>query len=364
MAQARAGEPLMAIRLGPQHLIGSRPDPDQGWQSIDWSAHTHDATVRGRRIRYADIGSGPAVVLLHGQGASWQWWLRVMPKMAGHGRVIAVDLPGFGQSEPIAADDDVFPEHIATIVGLLDHLGLAKATIVGHSMGGLVSLQLACDHPGKVSGLLLTNAGGANISPGRLRWILAVLRLFNAIFSIPWVPRVVARTRWLRAILFAAGVNDRRTLSEQLAVEILPCMAAPGFMQSLEAAAAAVNHVRPQALTCPCLVVWGTKDRILPLSTSHSLVSKIPDARLVLLESVGHCPMIEAPDQFSQLLADFARDPINGRPVSEEPAMPNVVRHRRKWWRRRQKSELRTALGRSPAGQFHSQPIEVRAEEV
>jgi pimeloyl-ACP methyl ester carboxylesterase len=338
----------MRIRRRSQHLIDTLPDPDQGWQSIDWSAHMRDATIRGRRIRYADVGSGPAVVLIHGQGGSWRFWLRVIPKMAGRGRIIAVDLPGFGESEPIAAEHDVFGELVAAVADLLDHLGLAKATIVGHSMGGLVSLQLACDHPQRVSGLLLTNAGGANISPGRLRWILTALRVFNAVFSIPWVPRVVARTRWLRALLFAAGVNDRRTFSKPLATEILPRMAAPGFMQSLEAAGVAVNHVRPQDVTCPCLVVWGAKDRILPLSTSHSLVAKIPDARLVLLESVGHCPMIEVPDQFSQLLADFARDPINGRPEGEKPAMPNVVRHRRRWWRRRQKVSITNRVGSVP----------------
>ena len=338
----------MHILRRSRHQRDLRPDHDREWQSIDWSAHTRDAIIRGRRIRYAEIGSGPAVVLIHGQGGAWQWWLRVMPTLAAHGRMIAVDLAGFGASEPIADDDDVFQEHVGTIVGLLDHLGLAKAIIVGHSMGGLVSLQVACDHPERVSGLLLTNAGGANVSPGRLRWILAVLRLFHAFFSIPWVQRVVAKTRWLRAVLFSAGVYHRRTLSEPLALEILPRMAAPGFTRSLEAAAAAVNRVTPQAVTCPSLVVWGTHDRILPVSTGHELVSKIPDARLVLLEAVRHSPMIEVPDQFSQLLADFARDPINGRPLSQEPPMPNVAPRRRRWWRRRQKVRITDSVGSYP----------------
>jgi pimeloyl-ACP methyl ester carboxylesterase len=341
---------------------GSRPDPDAGWQSIDWSVHMHDATIRGRRVRYIDMGTGPAVVLIHGQGGSWQWWLRVIPAVARHSRIIAVDLAGFGESEPIAATDDVFTEHIASIIGLLDHLSLVKAVIVGHSMGGLVSLQVACDHPARVSGLLLTDAGGANVSPERLQWILALLRLFNAIFSVPWVPRVVAKTRWLRAPLFTAAVHDWRTLSEPLALQILPRMSAPGFMQSLKAAAVAVNHATPQAVTSPCLVVWGTRDRILPLSTGHSLVSKIPDARLVPLEAVGHCPMIEAPDQFNELLADFARDPINGRPVGEVPALPVVARRRK--WRRRKPSDPRTSSGASHTGQFHCQPSELPVEEA
>jgi len=352
----------MHIGWRPRHATDSGPDPDAGWQSIDWSAHTREVTIRGRRIRYVEMGTGPAVVLIHGQGGAWQWWLRVIPSVAEHARTIALDLAGFGESEPIAATDGVFREHLATVIGLLDHLGLARAVIVGHSMGGLVSLQLACDHPGRVSGLLLTNAGGANISPGRLRWILAVLRLFNAIFSVPWVPRVVAETRWLRAVLFAAAVHDSRTLSKPLALEILPRMAAPGFMQSLEAAAAAVNHVAPQSVTCPSLVVWGTNDRILPLSTGHSLVEKIPDARFVPIERAGHCPMVEASSQFNRLLADFARDPINGRPVGEEPALPLVGRRRK--WRWRKLSELRTAPRASHTGHFDCQPSELRAEEA
>lgn len=333
---------MTGIRRRSLQSTDLRPDPDRGWKSVNWSMYTHDAIIRGRRIHYADMGSGPAALLIHGQGASWQWWLRILPTVATHGRVIAVDLAGFGESDPIAAGDDVFFEHVATIVSLLDHLGLARAVVVGHSMGGLIALQLACDHPERVSGLMLTDAGGANISPDRLRWILAGLRLGHAIFSVPWVPRVVANTRWLRTVLFAPGIHNRQSLSEHLAVEILPRMAAPGFVQSLEAGAALLNHVRPEDVACPSLVVWGARDRILPLSTGHSLISKIPDARLVVLEGVGHCPMLEAPDRFSQLLADFTCDPVTGRPVSEEPPTLNRVHRRRRWWCRRPKSEMYT----------------------
>src|ERR1700757_673661 len=175
-------------------------DPDAGWKAVDWSVHTHQATVRGRRISYADIGTGPVAVLVHGQGGSWQWWLRVLPTVSAHRRIIAVDLPGFGGSDSIATGD-VFSEHVATIIGLLDHLGLADAIIAGPSMGGLVALQVACDHPDRVSGLMLIDAGGANISARRLALIVTGLRVFSLIFAIPWVPRVVARARYLRSAL-------------------------------------------------------------------------------------------------------------------------------------------------------------------
>jgi pimeloyl-ACP methyl ester carboxylesterase len=283
-------------------------DPDAGWKAVDWSVHTHQATVRGRRISYTDIGSGPVAVLVHGQGGSWQWWLRVLPTVSAHRRVIAVDLPGFGGSDPIAGGD-VFSEHVAAIIGLLDHLGLADATIAGHSMGGLVALQVACDHPDRVAGLMLIDAGGANISARRLALIVTGLRSFGRIFAIPWVPRVVARARYLRCALMALAMHDPGTLSTSLAMEILPRMAAPGFVQSLHAAAIAVNKVTPQAVTCPSLILWGVRDRILPVSTGHVLASKIPDARFVPLENVGHCVMVEAPDQFSRLLIDFTQHP-------------------------------------------------------
>ncbi|MFY1621025.1 alpha/beta fold hydrolase, partial [Micromonospora sp. WMMD736] len=213
---------------GADHLA----EQDRVWQSIDWAAHVQQATVRGRRIRYADLGRGPAVILIHGQGGSWRWWLRTLPLLAEHGRIIAVDLPGFGESERIGAGD-VFGEHVATVIGLLDHLGLSEAVVVGHSMGGLVSLRVACDHPDRVSGLLLTNAGGATLSAPRLRFIVTGLRIFNTAFAVPWVARTVARRRWLRSALFFAAVHDRRTLTTALAMQIIPGMASPGYVETL-----------------------------------------------------------------------------------------------------------------------------------
>ena len=281
-------------------------DLDAGWKAVDWSVHTHQARVRGRRISYTDIGNGRPVILIHGQGGSWQWWMRIMPIVSAHRRVIAVDLPGFGGSDPIATGD-VFTEHVATIIGLLDHLGLADAIIAGHSMGGLVALQVACDHPDRVARLMLIDAGGANISAKRLALIVTGLRAFSRIFAIPWVPRVVARRRSLRTALMALALHHPGALSTSLAMEILPRMAAPGFVQSLSAAAIAVNQVTPQAVTCPSLIVWGSRDRILPVSTGYVLASKIPDARFVPLDNVGHCVMVEAAEQFSQLLIDFTQ---------------------------------------------------------
>jgi pimeloyl-ACP methyl ester carboxylesterase len=292
----------------------SPADPDGDWQAIDWPTHTYELILRGRRVRYVDIGRGPAVVLVHGQGGSWRWWLRVMPAMAVDARVIALDLAGFGESDPVV-DGDVFDEQVKTVVGLLDHLGFARAIVVGHSMGGLVSLRVACDHPDRLRGLALVDAGGGNIGPRRLALIVVAFRIFNVLFARRWVAHLITRNRWLRAALLALAVADPRSVSTALAVEIIPRMASPGFTSSLEAAAKAVRQMTPEDVSCPSLVVWGARDRILPVSSGRKLALRIPDARFVPLNGVGHCPMVEAPDRLSRLLSDFVRhreQPITG----------------------------------------------------
>ncbi|BDX33452.1 alpha/beta hydrolase [Mycobacterium antarcticum] len=319
----------------------ARPVPsDHEWRALDWSTYTRDAMVRGRRVRFVDIGSGPATVLVHGLGGCWQWWLRVLPAMAEQARVIAIDLPGFGESEPVQGGPDVFAEHVATVIELLDHLGLARATLVGHSMGGLVALQAACDRPDRVSALALVDAGGAAIGPHRLRALLAAFRAFATTFSQPWVPVAVARNSGLRAAMFAVAVHDPRTLSGPLAMQIIPRMAAHGFIAAVESAGAAVNRATPEHVRCPTLVVWGARDRILPMSSALSLTSRIPDARLVSMARVGHCPMVETPVRLGALLIDFTLDPENGRPRDQSAEAGVTVKRRST---RRQRAARRVA---------------------
>jgi pimeloyl-ACP methyl ester carboxylesterase len=315
---------------------------DEPWQRIDWTRHTQDLIVRGRRVRFVDIGSGPPVVLIHGQGGSWQFWLRSLPSMADGCRVIAVDLAGFGDSDPIA-DGDVFDEHVATIRDLMGELGLAKAVVVGHSMGGLVSIRFTCEHPDRVAGLALVDAGGSPMGPKRLALILAAFRVFNAVFGIRRISEFVARTGWLLKLLFAAAMGDRHSMSTDLGFHIFPRMASPGFIQTMEAAAVAVGEVTPERINHPTLVVWGVKDRILLASAGRELAARMPDASFVALDGVGHCPMIEAPAEFAALINDFAADPQWGRPAHAPDRSTTEISSasRARWWNRRRPRPMR-----------------------
>jgi len=294
---------------------------DAAWQKIDWSQHSHDAVVCGRRVHYVDIGNGPAVVLVHGQGASWQWWLRVLPKMVTKTRTIALDLPGFGDSDSII-NGDIFDEHAATINGVLDHLGLKSATIVGHSMGGLGTLRVARNHPDRVVGIVLVNSGGAPVGAVRLFAFRTVFVTFYAISRLPWVLPTIARTPYLPGALLTVAVADPRSLSPALTTRLITRLVTPGFVSTLKAGTAEVRRATVEEVQCPSLVIWGTKDQIVPVSQGKLLATKLSDARFVPIEGVGHCPMIEAPGELSDLITGFARDVTRIRPDTDPDPDP------------------------------------------
>src|SRR5262249_41298689 len=146
------------------------------------------------------------------------------------------------------------------------------------------------------------------MGPARLRAILLGFRLFDWVFGFAAVPRAIARWRFLRSVFFALAVRDSRCMTRSLADEVVPRMAAPGFIAGMEAAGKAVAEATPEAVRCPALVLWGSADRIVPLSSGRQLAEAIPHARLVVLDDVAHCAMLEKPVETATLIADFARD--------------------------------------------------------
>lgn len=282
----------------------TRPGP-RAWLDLDWSGSVHDAIIHGRRLRYADRGEGPAIVLIHGLGGSWQTWLKNIPALAQEHRVIAVDLPGFGASDVLPAPA-AMATHAAVIATLLDDLGVLSATILGHSMGGLVALQLIQVRPDLVDALVFANAGGIPLGALRLQLIVGGIRLFHHVFARAGVLQAISRRPRLRRLLFAGFMGNPAELSGPFAVEVVPVIFGTGFIGAVIAASKVAGvPVKTDAITCPVLFVWGAKDRILPLGEARRLSEALVDARLVFLDGVGHCPMFEAPDAFNDAVLAF-----------------------------------------------------------
>jgi pimeloyl-ACP methyl ester carboxylesterase len=274
------------------------------WTEIDWVPSVATLRVNEVRVNYLDYGTGPALVLLHGMAASWQWWLENIPALAQHHRVIAVDLPGFGRSEQLPAPAEM-ATHARTVLGLLDQLGVQSATISGHSMGGLVAIEMFNAYPQRVRSLILVDAGGVPMSERRLAVILVALRICTAILRRRFVRRALATKSWVRRLALFAAFRDPRVMSPDLAAQTMPLFGGPGSADAVAAAGRAVNATVPESIACPVLLVWGQHDAIVPPRCAHQMHQRLPDSELAVFAGAGHSPMIEFPDQFNDLALRF-----------------------------------------------------------
>lgn len=268
-------------------------------------------TVRGRSIRFATCGAGPVLVLLHGMGGCWQWWLEVMPELGKHHRVVAVDLPGFGDSEPLPGTFDL--DAVADVLAdLLDDLDVTRSVVAGHSMGGLAAISLTTRHPELVDRLVLVDAGGVPMSERRLNAILKLLRAAYWTFTRRRVLELLATNEAARVKLLRMAMRDPSSLSPQLAQIIMPKLAAPSFLDSIPASARAVRAVRPEDIQVPTLLLWGARDAFAPLHSAHAMLDRLPHGEIAVLSDVGHSPMIEAPRRFLDALIPFTTRNLDG----------------------------------------------------
>jgi pimeloyl-ACP methyl ester carboxylesterase len=274
------------------------------WTDIDWDPSIANRLINDLRLRYLDYGSGPALVLLHGMAASWQWWLENIPALAQHHRVIAVDLPGFGDSEPLPAPAEM-ASHARTVLDLLTALGIESATVAGHSMGGLIALETFVADRRRVRNLILVDSGGVPMSERRLRVVLVVLRVCSAVLRRRFIRQALATKQWVRRLALGAAFHDPRAMSPELAAQTMPLFGGLGFVDAVAAAGRAVRATVPETVTCPVLLVWGERDIIAPAWCAQQMHDSLPDSELVVIAGAGHTPMVEFPYQFNDLALKF-----------------------------------------------------------
>jgi pimeloyl-ACP methyl ester carboxylesterase len=267
------------------------------WTEIDWRPYVRDARVDGRNLRYLDYGAGPVLLLLHGLGCCWQWWLEVLPALGLQRRVIAVDLPGFGHSD-VLPSPGAMTTHADGMAALIEQLGLADVAVAGHSMGGLVALELGRRRPDLVGRVILVNAGGVPMSEGRLRAVVGVIKASHALLGNDNANRALTRRPRARALLSKIAIGNSGALSRELAAEVVPLMAAPGYVEAVIAAARAVRDTNPEAVAQPTLLLWGANDPIVPVSAAEEMARRLPNPTLVVIHGTGHSPHVAKPDQF------------------------------------------------------------------
>ena len=239
-----------------------------------------------------DGGEGPALLLLHGWGATKELMAPVAQRLPGY-RVIVPDLPGFGGTAPPPAAWGP-DEYAAWVLALLDRLGVGRAHVVGHSNGGRVAVALAAAHPERIGRLVLTDSAGIRPRHGlRHHWRVRTFKLLRWAAARTWLPGP------LRSV--AAGRAERRGSDDY--------RAASGTVRA--SMVRLVNaDMRPALarLTTSTLLIWGERDRETPPEDGRTMERLIPDAGLVIFEGSGHFAYAEQPDRFCRIVDVFLRE--------------------------------------------------------
>lgn len=279
------------------------------WLEVDWSAHQRWVLVDGRPVNTIEVGAGEPVLFIHGLGGSWPNWLEQLPAFGAGRRAIALDLPGFGAS-PMPAAPISIPRYAETIAGVMDALEIPSAAIVGNSMGGEISAELAIGRPELVQRLVLVSPAG--ISTAAVAKRLPMIRRAHPVVHAltHWLganaDQVVRRPRVREAALRTVAAQPQR-IAPEFAAEQLRGMGKPGFLPALEAIVSHSQTLRERlpAIDCPTLVVWGDRDPVVPARDAEVFASQIPGARKVVWEQTGHVAMFERAAEFNALLEDF-----------------------------------------------------------
>jgi pimeloyl-ACP methyl ester carboxylesterase len=301
---------------------------------VDWARHQRWVTVAGRPVNVIELGEGPAIVFVHGLSGSWPNWLEQLPVFTGQNgdagrngdasrgqgspgfgehRVIAMDLPGFGHS-PMPAETITISLYARILDSLLETLGVSAATVVGNSMGGFVSSELAIAFPQRVERLVLVSAAG--ISTYRHKRVQRIEPYLRRV-----APMIAAYTGWtaarsdamarraaLRNLSLGFVTRHPSRLPAPLAAEQIRGAGKPGFMQALRANIDYPIRERLPQIACPTLIVWGEEDRVIPVSDASVFEELIPNSRKVIFEDTGHMAMLERPEAFNDLLGAFLQE--------------------------------------------------------
>jgi pimeloyl-ACP methyl ester carboxylesterase len=268
--------------------------------------------LHGRDVAYRVEGTGPLIVLVHGMAGSGATWDRVVPPLAQRFTVLAVDLPGHGDSAKPVDGDYSLGAFASIIRDLMTALGRDRGTVVGQSLGGGVAMQFAYQFPSRCERLVLVGSGGLGreVSP-----LLRVLAFPGTEFLYPVVFNSVLRDTGRGVLGGFRRIGFRPSPYVEQIWQSYESLTDPdtraAFARTLRSVVDASGqrvsaHDRlPLARDIPTLIVWGADDAIIPSRHADDAAATLPHCRVEIFERVGHFPHCEDPDRFVSVLTDF-----------------------------------------------------------
>ena len=271
--------------------------PDKPRQVLEaaYSGPADYLAVAGLRLRLLDTGprDAPALILLHGFGSSLETWGPWAERLSPTYRVIRFDLPGFGLTGPDPAGAYTDARTVAVLLAVMDRLRLARATIIGNSLGGKIAWMFAAAHPERVASLVLISPDGFASrgfeydKPAKVPFLVRLL------------PYVLPRN--LLCSTLAPAYDDPAAMTDALVTRYRDMMLAPGARAAMVARMRQVRLTDPvpllRRIEAPVLLLWGEKDRLIPFTNAADYMAALPHAELAPLPGLGHVPFEEAPDR-------------------------------------------------------------------
>jgi pimeloyl-ACP methyl ester carboxylesterase len=267
-------------------------------------------TVDGVRLHLRDTGpkDAPAIIMLHGFGSSLHTWENWAKKLSSQNRVIRFDLPGAGLSGLDPKGDYSDARTLVLLEDLMDQLGIARATLVGNSMGGRIAWKFAATRPQRVNRLILISPDGfasPGFEYGKHPEIPSSLKLMTFL-----LPKALLR------MSLAPAYGDPERLQDRVLTRYYDLLLGPGVRDAMLARMyqSVLEDPLPllRRIQAPTLLLWGEKDGMIPFANSADYVRAIPNSRLVSFPELGHVPHEEDSDKSLEPVLNFLNEGSSG----------------------------------------------------
>jgi pimeloyl-ACP methyl ester carboxylesterase len=251
--------------------------------------------VAGTKLHVRDSGpvDAPAVIFLHGFGASLHTWERWATTLSHDMRVIRLDLPGSGLSSPDPTGNYADARSVEVLLALMDRLGLSRASVAGNSIGGRIAWAFAALHPERIEKLVLISPDGfasPGFEYGKEPDVPVTVKLMR--YALP---------KWLLRMSLAPAYANPSVLTDELTTRYHDLMLGPGSRDAMIARMEQTVLVDPvpllKKIAASTLLLWGEQDALIPFGNSADYMKAIPRATLASLPGLGHLPHEEAPEQ-------------------------------------------------------------------
>lgn len=251
-------------------------------------------------VHYETLGRGRPVLLLHGWLGSWALWRNTIEILSKEFRVYALDFFGFGESFDRTSDFTV-GNFVESVNQFMDRLGIVKAPLVGHSMGGTVSLAAAVRFPEKVVKVTVV---GSPIQGSSLN-ILLKLAGFRGTARVAWMSPAMLRTFIRYYAYFIA--KDGKMMSKMM-IDDFQNITVESFFQSIGTLRDTDLRLQIADIKHSILGMYGKHDVIVNPNQAQVLKAAIPQSKIAWFEGSGHFPMLDEPDTFHTTLIDFLKN--------------------------------------------------------